>query len=393
MITTILISVGLILLPLLPIFGFSGKPTLSAFGMGVATALCLWGYFTQEQRPLRNKWLLFFCGYLLISAWQAPYPNLKVLGMNPQHFWVWKSMFYAFMFLGMYRTISSAKLSDKQKDLIFDIVIYTTMIMSVYVIGQRFGLLQWFTRGDGILPVALDVNGFLRAAGTLGSPNYVSPYLMLGIPFALYRKKWLFAIPIVLGVIATNSQMAIGSTIVMLMIILYFKYKKTIISLFVIGALTAGLGLAVKGSVVDKVIDDSTRFAEWKKIAISIKTPYMSNKAYPYTGRGPGAFKWTYRPSSGSNFAEAHNEYLEVLYDTGIIGLFLFVMSLYYIFKNTILNERKKYLMSAFIGICVCSGGIFAWHLGMTMYMTVLIAGLLNNETKAGGVPSAAQLK
>ena len=386
MITTILISVGLILLPLLPIFGFSGKPTLSAFGMGVATALCLWGYFTQEQRPLRNKWLLFFCGYLLISAWQAPYPNLIVLKRPILNFWIWKSMFYAFMFLGMYRTISSAKLTEKHKDLIFDIIIYTTMIMSVYVIGQRFGIMQWFTSLGGSY-------GTFTAAGTLGSPSYVSPYLMLGIPFALYRKKSILIVPIILGIIATNSQMAIGSTIVMLMIILYFKYKKTIISLFVIGALTAGIGLAVKGSVVDNVIDDSTRFTEWQNILVGVKTPYMSKRSYPYTGRGPGAFFWTYRMSSGSNFAQAHNEYLEVLYDTGIIGLFLFLMSLYYIFKNTILNKRNKYLMSAFIGICVCSGGIFAWHLGMTSFMTILIAGLLNNETKVGGVPSAQVLK
>jgi len=386
MITTILISVGLILLPLLPIFGFSGKPTLSAFGMGVATALCLWGYFTQEQRPLRNKWLLFFCGYLLISAWQAPYPNLIVLKRPILNFWIWKSMFYAFMFLGMYRTISSAKLTEKHKDLIFDIIIYTTMIMSVYVIGQRFGIMQWFTSLGGSY-------GTFTAAGTLGSPSYVSPYLMLGIPFALYRKKSILIVPIILGIIATNSQMAIGSTIVMLMIILYFKYKKTIISLFVIGALTAGIGLAVKGSVVGNVIDDSTRFTEWQNILVGVKTPYMSKRSYPYTGRGPGAFFWTYRMSSGSNFAQAHNEYLEVLYDTGIIGLFLFLMSLYYIFKNTILNKRNKYLMSAFIGICVCSGGIFAWHLGMTSFMTILIAGLLNNETKVGGVPSAQVLK
>ena len=386
MITTILISVGLILLPLLPIFGFSGKPTLSAFGMGVATALCLWGYFTQEQTPLRNKWLLFFCGYLLISAWQAPYPNLIVLKRPILNFWIWKSMFYAFMFLGMYRTISSAKLTEKHKDLIFDIIIYTTMIMSVYVIGQRFGIMQWFTSLGGSY-------GTFTAAGTLGSPSYVSPYLMLGIPFALYRKKSILIVPIILGIIATNSQMAIGSTIVMLMIILYFKYKKTIISLFVIGALTAGIGLAVKGSVVGNVIDDSTRFTEWQNILVGVKTPYMSKRSYPYTGRGPGAFFWTYRMSSGSNFAQAHNEYLEVLYDTGIIGLFLFLMSLYYIFKNTILNKRNKYLMSAFIGICVCSGGIFAWHLGMTSFMTILIAGLLNNETKVGGVPSDLQRK
>jgi len=386
MITTILISAGLILLPLLPLLGFVGTPTQSIFGMGIATALCLWGYFTQEQRPLRNKWLLFFCGYLLISAWQAPYPNLIVLKRPILNFWIWKSMFYAFMFLGMYRTISSAKLTEKHKDLIFDIVIYTTMIMSVYVIGQRFGIMQWFTSLGGSY-------GTTTAAGTLGSPAYVSPYLMIGIPFALYRKKSILIVPIILGIIATNSQMAIGSTIVMLMIILYFKYKKTIISLFVIGALTAGIGLAVKGSVVGNVIDDSTRFTEWQNILVGVKTPYMSNKAYPYTGRGPGAFKWTYRMSSGSNFAQAHNEYLEVLYDTGIIGLFLFLMSLYYIFKNTILNKRNKYLMSAFIGICVCSGGIFAWHLGMTSFMTILIAGLLNNETKVGGVPSAQVLK
>jgi len=56
-------------------------------------------------------------------------------------------------------------------------------------------------------------------------------------------------------------------------------------------------------------------------------------------------------------------------------------MSLFYIFKNTILNERKKYLISAFAGICVCAGGAFVWHLGATMYLSVLIAGLLNNVT------------
>ena len=384
MITTILIAVGLILLPLLPLLGFVGTPTQSIFGMGVATALCLWGYFTQEQRPLRNKWLLFFCGYLLISAWQAPYPNLIVLKRPILNFWIWKSMFYAFMFLGMYRTISSAKLTEKNKDLIFDIVIYTTMIMSVYCIGQRFGLLQWFTRGDGILPVALDVNGFLRAAGTLGSPNYVSPYLMLGIPFALYRKKWLFAIPIVLGVIATNSQMAMGSGVLMLAVLACFifkKYSRAIIISIIGVACILSVGKIVHEPHIDKLVNDSTRIENWKKIAISTKTPYMSKRSYPYTGRGPGAFFWTYRVSSGSNFAQAHNEYLEVLYDTGIIGLFLFAMSLFYIFKNTILHERNKYLMSAFIGICVCSGGIFAWHLGMTSFMTILIAGLLNNVT------------
>ena len=381
MITTILISVGLILLPLLPIFGFSGKPTLSAFGMGVATALCLWGYFTQEQRPLRNKWLLFFCGYLLISAWQAPYPNLIVLKRPILNFWIWKSMFYAFMFLGMYRTISSAKLTEKNKDLIFDIIIYTTMIMSVYVIGQRFGIMQWFTSLGGSY-------GTFTAAGTLGSPSYVSPYLMLGIPFALYRKKWLFAIPMVLAIIASNSQMAIGSSVLMLAVLACFifkKYSRAIIISIIGVACILSVGKIVHEPHIDKLVEDSTRFENWKKIAISTKTPYMSKRSYPYTGRGPGAFKWTYRMSSGSNFAQAHNEYLEVLYDTGIIGLFLFGMSLFYIFKNTILNKRKKYLMSAFIGICVCSGGIFAWHLGATMYSTVLIAGLLNNKELENG--------
>ena len=379
MITTILISAGLILLPLLPLLGFVGTPTQSIFGMGIAAALCLWGYFTQEQRPLRNKWLLFFCGYLLLSAWQAPFPNLKFLGMQPQNFWVWKSMFFAFMFLGMYRTISSAKLTEKNKDLIFDIVIYTTMIMSVYCIGQRLGLMQWFHITARYAKP--EYGACIGAAGTLGGPTYVSPYLMLGIPLALYRKKALFAIPMLLGIIATNSQMAMGAAVIMLMVLLLFKYKRSIISLFIIGALAMGLGLAIKDSIVDKIVEDSARFTNWKKMAISVKTPYESERAYPYTGRGPGAFYWTYHLSSGTNYYRAHNEYLEVLYDSGIIGIFLFLMSLFYIFKNTVLTERNKYLMSAFIGICVCAGGAFVWHLGATMYLSVLIAGLLNNVT------------
>lgn len=386
MITTVLISIGLLLMPLLPMLGFQGKIPQIHFGMAIATALCLWGYFTQEQRPLRNKWLLFFCGYLLISAWQSPYPVLKFLGGTPKNFWVWKSMFFAFMFLGMYRTISFAKLTEKHKDLMFDIIVYTTAIMAVYCIGQRFGLMQWFSLTARYAPEA--GHGFVRAAGTLGAPTFVSPYIMLGIPLALYRKKWLLVIPMLAGIIATNSQMAMGSAFIMLAALACFKYKKwrsLIITGVIALAVVLGAGKIMGEPNINRFVQDSARFANWKKMAISINTPYESERAYPYTGRGPGAFKWTYHLSSKTNYYRAHNEYLEVLYDTGIVGIFLFIMSLIYIFLNTVLTERNKYLMSAFIGICVCAGGAFVWHLGATMFLTVLIAGLLNNKELQNG--------
>jgi O-antigen ligase len=374
---TIFICIGLIAIPLLPLVGFHGNENLMGASLFIATVLCLWGY-TQEQKPFRNKWLLFFCAYLLISTWQAPYPNIILFNNPIAHFWVWGSMFSAFIYLGMYKTISESKISFKNKDLIFDIIMYSILTMAVYCIGQRFGLMQWFTSVGGNNSPNPNLVG-----GTLGSPAYVSPYLVAGLPFGLYRKKYLYTILISIAIILTDSQVAMIAGVITLATLACFKLPKLkyyIISLILLAGIVLTTGKVLQYKPIDELVNDSTRFQTWTVILDSINKPYGSEKAYPWTGRGPGAFKWTNMQSNGNNFREAHNEYIEVLYDTGIIGAFLFIMSLFYFFKNIKLTPRNHYLVSAFIGLCVCAGGIFVWHLGMTVFLTVVLIGLIDNE-------------
>lgn len=386
MITTILIGLGLAILPFITILGFPGNESMIMFGLFMASTLCLWGYFTQEQKPLRNRWLLFFIGYLLFSAWQSPSPVLVISGLPATHMWVWKPIFMAFVYLGMYKAIVAAKITEKHKDIIFDILIVSGLITAFHCIGQRFDIMQWFALTKRYAPEASQ--GFIRVTGMLGAPTFVSPYMMMIIPLALFRKRYLFAAVMALAIYFSRSQMAMGAGVVMLGALGCFKFKRYrnfIIGLFMIVGITLASLYLSGNSTTREFIQDSARFTNWSKMAVAINSPSPTGKKYPYTGRGPGSFYYTYRAESKTAYARAHNEYLEVLYDTGIIGAFLFIMSLFHIFKNIVFSERNKYLLASFIGICVCALGTFVWHLGATMFLTIVILGLLNNEELKNG--------
>ena len=90
--------------------------------------------------------------------------------------------------------------------------------------------------------------------------------------------------------------------------------------------------------------------------------------AKPITGWGVGTFRQIFpkfRPSDYKLYAEdivehAHNEYLEILVETGIIGLLLFLAVLVISFVNFIHQKNNNLALSAiFAGLC----GILAQNL------------------------------
>ena len=121
-----------------------------------------------------------------------------------------------------------------------------------------------------------------------------------------------------------------------------------------------------------------------------------SDTSYPITGWRMGNFKYTFHflhPNGPTmrKFHQAHNDYLELAYNTGIVGIFLFLSCLWVFFRqifikvfNNIITEEERALTAGFIVICVAAGGTFVWQIGTTIFYSCVFFSLLNNREVTG---------
>lgn len=372
-----LLSLGLILIPFAIYPGFDTREPKIILALGFALALSLAGIYKGIIKPVKNKWLLFLMGFLFINICLCPKPILPYQDIMVQAFWVWKVLSHLLIFFLMYITLSSIEFNDEQRNKIFKIMSWVGLVMSVYVILQYLGLDQFYNlqnwTHDKFPPSA-------KLGGTLGQPTIVSSFIAMLIPITLYLKKYWAAGVMALVVILCKGQVAIGALFVSLSFILAFKGKKWAIGVcagIIAISLFLGLGSALNGKI-RAFIGDSGRFSQWQQIAKDIKSPIIPElkKSYPVTGLGLGAFKYVYHIKHKNLWHEAHNDYLEILYNTGIIGLFLFLMSLWTILKGKI-DRQRKYLLASFLCIAICAGAGFCFQLGAHLYYSIVILALL----------------
>jgi O-antigen ligase len=137
----------------------------------------------------------------------------------------------------------------------------------------------------------------------------------------------------------------------------------------------------------------------WKTVLSDmLQTPVQGYKGLDFSlfGHGLGSFSYlssTMNTGSSTVFASAHNEYLEIFYCCGIIGLAVFLAGIFYLTVNAFsrwmeyADYRKPLtasLLCSLLIICLCAGGIFVWHLGAHCYYSIVIAGLLSNKNTGG---------
>jgi hypothetical protein len=122
---------------------------------------------------------------------------------------------------------------------------------------------------------------------------------------------------------------------------------------------------------------------------IAMKENAAPKRTQCFTGYSAGAFYYVYCNKHKSNFRQAHGEYIEVLYDLGLIGLLIFFIILIYIFNMNMNFQRIFYgkanpmrmaLLASFFSICLNAIGFFPWHLGAIVFPTIFIVGLLHKE-------------
>lgn len=378
-----LLILGLAVFPFLTQVGDTRtiKMTISVM---VALALGLWAIYSGQIKPFRNKWLLFLMGFFLVSIFFAPKPDVQLWDIKVGNFWVWKTTFQSLAFLLMLIAVASIEFTKENVRNILTVMLWVGFIMSIYAIVQ-------FLNIDQLAGKHPDVIGHepmqWRVGGTMGQPTIVAPFIAMLIPIALYLKRKVKAVVMGVTVCLSFSQVAIGAMVISLLFFIATKGKRCLVlasAVFIICSLVLGIGY-FKSPKIRSFTSGTGRYTHWKQIAKDVNNPLnesIKNK-YPWTGLAPGSFKYTYHLRHNNNWHQAHNDYLELAYNNGLIGLIFFLLAIFYMFKQNLsrnMSRLQRGLLSSFVCIGIAAGGTFIYQMGAHAYYLMVICGLLHNS-------------
>lgn len=391
MIITALISLGLVIVPFFLPRGYDCREPKMALAIGIALSLGLWGLYKGILKPIKNIWACLFIGFLPLSVLMAPGTlQLKLFGADLTLFWVWKPLYIIMVFFLMFLTVSSYEFKAKEIKVILTIMSWVGFLMSFYMILQFFYIDQFVRNLYGS-----NFNLMGRVGGTIGQPTLVSAFVAMVIPIAIYLKKYIFAIIMFIAVCLTRSQVSIGAMVFSLMFLYGMTGKKQFISMISLSIILGSLLIA--DYVIRKesgIVSLSGRAKGWEQTYKDITEPFVKGDeaGHGITGYGIGSFHYLHRLKHHSNFAQAHNEYLELCFNTGIVGLGIFLCAIWYMVRinisfkdifNKKVNWYRACLLSSFVCIGTAAGGNFVWQIAPMAFYTITIAGLLHNKGEA----------
>jgi putative inorganic carbon (hco3(-)) transporter len=203
-----------------------------------------------------------------------------------------------------------------------------------------------------------------------GRDLILSPFLTLSVPFlflvaVFFRNKFLKIISgigfilLFITLLFNASRAAIGAILFTILAISFFKSKRIAISLLIIFLLG---GFFFLPNYLQKRVSTTFTPDKWGDRVVMWKSAIVASKDFPIFGAGLGTTKkllYKYAPSEGykeQGHVHAHNTYLELLAEVGIVGLisFLFLFLIYFknffrFYKNA-LDNKIKIINLGFLG-------------------------------------------
>ena len=370
--------VGLAVIPFIAVAGHDLRELQLVLAIGIALISALAWLNENGIKRVSNTPALIFMGYLWLATMLAPKPGLSIGGMDIGYFWCWKPLFFITVMFLFINSIGSWRLKEIDCKRIINLITWAGTVMSIFVLLQAIKLDQFFVADPTAMPHAQ-----WRVAGTIGHPSFVGTWLAITAPFALaFRNKTRFFI-IAIATMVTMSMVAIGSLFVGLGVYWAIKSRQRAIMCVLGGILVASMltFVWVKFPQTQSHLTASGRIPHWVMIVEDINSnlPGMNTK-YPITGRGLGSFYYVFHTEHGNRFFQAHNEYLELAYNTGIAGFLLFLWALFRLLKPYMKFGQSRYrriLLGSFVVSLTSAGALFVWQLGPHIYYVAFLAGLL----------------
>lgn len=271
-------------------------------------------------------------------------------------------MLYMICYLIIKDVINQTKASVIETAIAYAGIAFNTISIVLYIIGLK--LQNFVLNGDGIisLGVLLD-RGYPRLIGLLQDPNFFVFYNTLFFAYFLcHRDSLKNKIGFFLSLATTILTFSRGGILALILIFcIYILMNKPAEQFKLISALLLSLGLMayiaivqlkfdVLGLLESRVEDFSSdggsgRFELWGRA-----WEYFSSNIT----MGIGAFNFSeYNLFIYGDNHVAHNTFLEILSESGIIGLFFYLLFILLVFVQLLqsqLYRTKPYLFLVFIG-------------------------------------------
>lgn len=354
--------------------GLEDRQIKEFLSLGFSLFIILWGLYKNGLKPITNKWVLFLLGFLSLHFFVAPNSQLIMFGRNIGGFWHYQSIIEIWIFFLLACSIANFEFKNIDINKILKVLLWIGIIQSLYMICQRLGLDPWQTLKSDSSSVATTMG---RVTGTFTHPTFASLFLAITIPITFYFKKYIAFILLVLGLLSADSQVSYGIALFCSLLYLFLNINK-------VQKIYLTIGTIILSSVFliffHNLIQDSGRFNVYKIILTDIIHPKIINYSVFLTGYGLGSYSYIFPTQHNSIFDHAHNDYLELFYNVGFIGLGLLFTTIFFMVKDflLILNDRNtKIVFIILCGLMLSAFFTFTWQMEPFKVIGALIIGIL----------------
>ena len=264
------------------------------------------------------------------------------------------------------------------KRMIYKVICITAIAHTLYIFLQVLDLDQFFFHLGYFVEPHIK---YSVPVGFWGNETLAGWGLAITSPFFLYFDKLRYRIgyaAVGLATCLTGSTTAICAFFIGF-IILSIRNSKVVPMILITILLGCGI-FGYKAGKLDPYLDDTKRFEVWGK---TIKVWKASRQMI--TGRGHGSYRVFYKnipehTEAQGVWAQAHNDYLQILYEQGVVGLSIVIWFIYMF----VMRIRRHNLIPAtsiiLFGLIMANG--FPLHTAIAVIPVISLA-IFEKESQA----------
>lgn len=339
--------------------------------LGIAT-LCflIYAVRNKDTLQLQNKTYYAAIGIFIVTMLISALTSGDIgKGMKAwADLWIWRVMPFVIITLSVKEACAAKK------------------ILACALVSVSIGFICLIYQG---------VSGESRAAGFFGHPMTFAGYLCIFLPVLLVcfldreiygRWRWLAGFGVVLGCFALLFNATRGAwlalTPVLLFIIGYYLLKKNKLAILCLAlVVAAGAGLSQYKPFVKRLatVTDTRKFQSNTERLLIWHSAYEMFKDHPVVGVGLGQYKDNYQKKYISPKAKepylshAHNNFLQMLAENGIVGFagFLTLLAAFigYSFKRFWQEKNPYALMMSMSALALVLQGFTEYNFGNSAVM------------------------
>lgn len=402
------------------------NPYKALLGAVAIIALATTFYLPHVDGIRINRWLMLGISMLTVCS-MLVFAKSKLAGFFI--FWIAMTLYFSQtirIFEPLYSIVCSAVLFvagaysyphwERHKNTLYN------LICVVALINVAFAILQAFDVYILLKPVSRDI-----PIGLMSNPNELSAFLAICLPF-FFRRKWVYTLPLILaGLFLAKSSNGIlaGFIIISVWSIVNFKDDRRIVLFAIVGAaMCASLyltyidtnhtrSLQSRAYVWHKTAQAATvkLFRGWGFGQYQYVVPLLTNpkgmsetqiSALIHLTSDKAALEQAIKKVTGSNdyegakryfaddknniktnFAQAHNEYVELYFATGLVGILL---GLSFLAGSIIrgIGQPDKIPVLCLIASASTAIFFFTWQIAPLAVITLLSLSIIHGHSKGG---------